>query len=112
MLASFSSDCDIKYMCTLIITLWLQLYNTITTTIYVSGSSKTQTLLASNVDEIVPQGLKFCNSVEKYQILLGGNVWILLEPHIYNVPYCIIVIILLLIIIMILFQIQLYLIFR
>ena len=50
--------------------------------IYVSGSSKTQTLLPSNVIEISPQSFKFCNSVEKYQILLD-NVWILLEPLIY-----------------------------
>ena len=35
---------------------------------YVSGSSKT--LLST---EISPQGFKFCNSVEKYQILLNGN---------------------------------------
>ena len=46
-----------------------------------SGSSKTQTLLPSNVVEISPQGFKFCNSVEKYQLLLDdNNVWILLEP--------------------------------
>ena len=44
---------------------------------------KTQTLLPSNVAiiEISPQGLKFCNFVEKCQILLdGNNVWILHEP--------------------------------
>ena len=40
--------------------------------LYVSGSSKIQTLLPSNVVEIVPQGFKFCNSVEKY--LDGNNV--------------------------------------
>ena len=52
--------------------------------VYVSGSSKIQTLLLSNVVEIAPQGFKFCNSVEKYQILLdGNNVWILLEPLTY-----------------------------
>ena len=51
------------------------------TDVCVSGSSKTQTLLPSNVIEISPQGFKFCNSVEKHQSLLGGNnVWILLEP--------------------------------
>ena len=53
--------------------------------IYVSGSSKTQTLLPSNVIEISPQDFKFCNSVEKYLILLdGNNVWILLEPLTYT----------------------------
>ena len=55
------------------------------TSLYVSGSSKIQTLLPSNVVKIAPQGLKFCNSVEKYQILSGGNnVWILLEPLTYS----------------------------
>ena len=49
-----------------------------------SGSSKIQTLLPSNVVEIAPQGFKFCNSVEKYQILF--NVWILLELLTY-IPY-------------------------
>ena len=59
--------------------------------LYVSGSSKTQTLLPSNVIEIAPQGFKFCNSLEKYQLLLGGNnVWILLEPLTYIVvPLCV-----------------------
>ena len=51
----------------------------------VSGSSKIQTLLPSNVIEISPQGFKFCNSVEKYLILLdGNNIWILLEPLTIN----------------------------
>ena len=51
---------------------------------YVSGSSKIQTLLPSNVIEISPQGFKFCNSAEKYQLFLdGNNVWILLEPLTY-----------------------------
>ena len=36
--------------------------------VYVSGSSKIQTLLPSNIIEISPQGFKFCNSVEKYQM--------------------------------------------
>ena len=59
-------------------------FNYFMTTIYVSGSSKIQTLLLSNVAEISPQGFKFCNSVEKYQLLLdGNNVWILLEPFTY-----------------------------
>ena len=49
--------------------------------LYVSGSSKIQTLLPSNVVEIAPQGFKFCNSVEKY--LDGNNVWILLVPLTY-----------------------------
>ena len=40
--------------------------------VYVSGSSKTQTLLPSDVIEISPQSFKFCNSVEKYQILLDS----------------------------------------
>ena len=45
-----------------------------------SGSSKTQTLLPSNVIKISPQGFKFCNSVEKYQLFLdGNNVWIYLN---------------------------------
>ena len=34
--------------------------------LYVSGSSKTQTLLPFNVIEISPRGFKFCNFVEKY----------------------------------------------
>ena len=56
--------------------------------VYVSGSSKMQTLLPSNVAEISPQGFKFCNSVEKYRILLdGNNVWILLEPLTYVAWY-------------------------
>ena len=47
-----------------------------------SGSSKIQVLLSSN---IFSQGFKFYNSVEKYQTLLdGSNVWILLEPLIYS----------------------------
>ena len=58
---------------------------------YVSGSSKIQTLLPFNVIEISPHGFKFCNSVEKYVILLdGNNVWILLEPLTYihtAIPY-------------------------
>ena len=50
--------------------------------VYVSGSSKMQTLLPSNVAEISPQGFKFCNSVEKYRILLdGNNVWIFTWNH-------------------------------
>ena len=49
-----------------------------------SGSSKIQTLLPSNVIEISPQGFKFCNSVKKYLILLAGNnVRILLVPLTY-----------------------------
>ena len=50
-----------------------------------NGSSKTQTLLPSNVIEISPQGFKFCNSVEKYQLFLdGNNVWIYLNhSHMY-----------------------------
>ena len=51
--------------------------------VYINNNyaSKTKTLLSSNVIEISPQGFKFCNSVEKYQILLdGNNVWVLLEP--------------------------------
>ena len=55
--------------------------------ITVSGSSKIQTLLSSNVVKIVPQDLKFCNSVEKYQILSGGNVLILLEPLTITITY-------------------------
>ena len=47
--------------------------------ILVSGSGKIQMLLPSNVVEIVPQGLTFCNSVENYQSLLDGNN-VLLEP--------------------------------
>ena len=53
---------------------------------YVSGSSKTQTLLPSNVIEISPQGLKFCNSVEKIisYFIDGNNVWIYLNhSHMY-----------------------------
>ena len=34
---------------------------------------KSQILLPSNVIEISPQGFKFCNSVEKYQIFVDGN---------------------------------------
>ena len=45
-----------------------------------SGSSKTQTSLPSNVVEIAPQGLK---SVEKYSVAIF-NVWILLEPLTYS----------------------------
>ena len=56
--------------------------------IYVSGSNKTQTLLPSNVIDISPQGFKFCNSVEKYQLFLdGNNVWNLLEPLTYTASY-------------------------
>ena len=38
------------------------------TVVYVSGSSKIQTLLSSNVVEITLHGFKLYKSVEKYQI--------------------------------------------
>ena len=62
--------------------------------IMLSGSSKTQTLLPSNVIEISPQGFKFCNSVEKYQILLDGNdILFTYYMHVQCVNGCILTII-------------------